>query len=266
VKTLLLNQKDMTVRCHPCLVTNVDLKLNPKHDKQIWIVKYNFLGLLRICESFELFRDARNLYEGGVIGEGIVKLLRPLTAAGMHGKWATNLLLKHYRQLTLDMLIAATKGSTARRKHCQLGEQVESCKFKRFSTKADVTHSIKNGKSLPVLLYGSVEEWKAGVIIVAQNRWYFSEISFGNGDGVLDDVYGLTYHHVTLVDNDICFGGGNEEFTTTLGEHHLSFWDYGLVLPEILREDMFQREGYRYAVIRSNWQYVDQTCEWNQFD
>ena len=44
----------------------LDLKLNPKREKPIWIAKFNFLGLLRVCESFSNFKHVRNLYEGGV--------------------------------------------------------------------------------------------------------------------------------------------------------------------------------------------------------
>jgi hypothetical protein len=38
-----------------------------------------------------------------------------------------------YRQLTLDMLIAATKGQWFQQAYCPLGENVESCKFKRYN-------------------------------------------------------------------------------------------------------------------------------------
>ena len=33
-------------------IESLDLKMNPGREKPIWIAKYNFLGLLRICESF----------------------------------------------------------------------------------------------------------------------------------------------------------------------------------------------------------------------
>jgi hypothetical protein len=58
----------------------LDKKLNPKRVKPIWIAKFNFLGLLRVCEPFVEFKHVQKLYEGGVIGEGIVKELRPLVA------------------------------------------------------------------------------------------------------------------------------------------------------------------------------------------
>jgi hypothetical protein len=245
----------------------LDLKLNPKRDKPIWIAKFNFLGLLRVCESFEHFRHARNLYEGGVIGEGIVKQLRPLTATGTHTKWATNLLLKYYRQLTLDMLISASKVGEDKRKECPLGENVESCKFRRYTHFVDVEHSIANGEPLAVLLYGSNSNWKAGVIVVAKNHWYFHEITFGDGTGIVDDKYGLAYHFVDCGGNKFLLGVHNDQFNTCLeGKPEFPFWDYGLVLPDVLREDMNRRAGYRYALIRSNWQYLDRTWQWNEFE
>jgi hypothetical protein len=260
------NRSTASVMRFLCHLEVLDLKLNPKRDKPIWIVKYNFLGLLRICETFPLFRHARNLYEGGVIGEGIVKVLRPLTAAGMHGKWATNLLLKHYRQVTLDMLIAATEGRGIRRKVCPLGEEVESSKFRRYTTIADVTHLMNMGKPLSVMLYGSAQGWKAGVIVVSRNRWYFKEVDLGNGIGVIDDVYGLAYHSVTLVAGDTCLGIVNEPFTKLVGDQEYPFWDYGLLLPDLVRPQMDDRNDYKYGIVRSNWQYLDRKFEWNEFD
>jgi hypothetical protein len=249
------------------LMESLDLKLNPKRQKPIWIAKYNFLGLLRICESFEPFQHARNLYEGGVIGEGIVKQLRPLTAAGMHQKWATNLLLRYYRQQSLDMLIAAAEGIGVRRKHCPLGENVEASKFKRYTHVMDVTHSMECGEPLPVLLYGTNARWKAGVILVYKNHWYFLEISFGDGTAVIDDEYGMAYHLAVAPGPPSSLGILHQEFAECLdGDPTLPFWDYGLVLPDILRVDMEGQAGYRYAIVRSNWQYLDAMRQWNEFE
>jgi hypothetical protein len=46
------------------LMEVLDVKQSPKCAKPIWIAKFNFLGLLRVCESFVQFRHVRNLYEG----------------------------------------------------------------------------------------------------------------------------------------------------------------------------------------------------------
>jgi hypothetical protein len=257
------NRSTAAVMRFLCHMESLDLKLNPKRAKPIWIAKFNFLGLLRVCESFEHFQHVRNLYEGGVIGEGIVKVLRPLVANGEHARRATNLLLRHYRQFTLDLLIEAAEGDHSNRRMCPLGDNVEFSKFKRYTTAAEVVHRISKGHPLPVLLYGSTEVWKAGVIIVAQNHWYFREISFGQGEDVMEDEYGLSYHRVQLHQNEICLGAMNGEFKDSLeGDHNLQFWDYGIVVPDILDASA----DSRYGILRSNWQYLNQYCEWSEFD
>ena len=243
-----------------CKIESLDSKLKPKRAKPIWIAKFNFLGLLRICESFVLFRHVRNMYEGGIVGEGIVKVLRPLVSKGVHDKWAANLLMKYYRQFTLDLLIQATEGDLPKRLKCPLGENVESSKFKRYTTVAEVIDQIQKGQPLPILLFGSPVEWRAGVIIVASNRWYFRELECGIGEDVLDDPYGLAYHRIHLREYEDCFGRVNGDFTQSLGG--LPFWDYGIVLPDII-EDV---QVFRYGILRSNWQYLDRNCNWSQFD
>ena len=187
-------------------IESLDLRLYPQRAKPIWLAKFNFMGLLRVCESFVDFKHVRNLYEGGVIGEGMVKVLRPLVAKGIHKNWASNLLLAHYRRRTLDMLIEEAEDNNNGRRPCPLGEDVESSKFRRYTTTAEVKFTISRGRPLPILLYGSTFDWKAGAIIVAQNRWYFREIVFANNEEVVDDTYGLAYHQIFLSNHEICLG------------------------------------------------------------
>ena len=45
-------------------IESLNQKLNPRRDKPLWIAKFNFLGLLRVCDYFVQFKHVRNLYEG----------------------------------------------------------------------------------------------------------------------------------------------------------------------------------------------------------
>lgn len=243
---------------------SLDLKLNPKRLKPIWISKFNFLGLLRDCESFLQSNHVRNLYEGGMFGEGIVKLLRPLVAKGVHGRWATHLLLAHYQHSTLDILINATEDENIGHPNmCPLGKNIESSQFKRYTTAAEVVYRMSKGQPIPVLLYGSAEDWRAGAIIVAQNHWYFREIEFSAGVGVIDDKYGLTYHQARLVNEEICIGVVDGEFTESLGDMNLSFWDYAIIFPDLIHNDRLE---YRYGIVRSSWQYLDKERRWSEHE
>jgi hypothetical protein len=242
------------------LMEKLDLKLYPRRAKPIWIAKYNFTSLLRVCESFVHFKHVKNLYEGGVIGEAVVKVLRPLVAKGVHKNWATNLLLAHYRQCTLDLLIEEAEEKDRTPIPCPLGEDVESSKFKRYTTTAEVNFRITNGRPIPVLLYGSSHQWKAGVIIVAQKRWYFKEVVFLNNEEVVNDPFGLAYHQIHLPVDEILFGQINGEYTHRLGEFQLPFWDYGLLLPELVTNT----RPFRYSLLRSSWQFLDANHQWSE--
>jgi hypothetical protein len=63
----------------------------------------------------------------------------------------------------------------------------------------------------------------------------------------------MAYHHAELPDNSTILGDADAEFQDCLdGNPNLPFWDYGLVLPDILRLAMDGLPGYRYAIVRSN--------------
>jgi hypothetical protein len=139
------------------LMENLDGRLNPRRKKTIWIAKFNFLGLLRVCDSFVHFRHVRNLYEGGSIGEGMVKELRPLVAKGVKDDWATNVLLSYYRQSSLELLIGSVEQTTGNSdivEHCPLGPDVQESKFKQYTTAADVFYCNEGRYKYALLLNG----------------------------------------------------------------------------------------------------------------
>lgn len=54
-------------------------KKDKKQKKPSYLKKYNFISLIRAVEQLDDFDTQRIIQEGGLDGEGIVKLLRPLT-------------------------------------------------------------------------------------------------------------------------------------------------------------------------------------------
>ncbi len=245
------------------LIEQLDVKLTPQRRKPIWIAKFNFLGLLRVCESFVPFRHVKNLYEGGEIGEAIVKQLRPFVAKGVHRRWATNLLLAHYRNRTLDTLIDSLEDNGKKQKGCLLGILIEASKFKRYSTTAEITHLMANGRPIPVLVYGSPIKWKVGAIIVFQKHWYFKEIVFQKSvESKVDDKYGLTYHTVISPALEPCFGKVGGYINQSLGSDNLPFWDYALMFADLVGTI----HQFRYAIVRSGWEHLSVNNEWSTHD
>jgi hypothetical protein len=239
------------------LMENLDCRMNPKRTKVIWIAKFNFLGLLRVCDSFVHYRHVRNLYEGGTIGEGMVKQLRPLVAKGVHSKWATNLLLSFYRHSVLNSLIHSLEkitgeGSTVN--CCPLGSQIVHSKFKRFTTAANVSHLLEEGSPIPVLVYGTYALWKPGVVIVSGSRWYLRVILFDKDDCV-NDIHGLTFFRVKLSKNEECYEEGVHPSSN--GNNLLG---YGLMLPNVI----CNRGEYRYSLMLNGWEYVNEKFGWSK--
>jgi hypothetical protein len=70
----------------------------------IYEVKYNFISLPRAVRLLSRFGSARNIQEGGIDGEGIVKMLRPLTPRGLKQHFARNLMDAFHRDLQLEQL------------------------------------------------------------------------------------------------------------------------------------------------------------------
>jgi hypothetical protein len=246
-------------------IEKLDAKMNPKRKAPIWITKFNFLGLLGVCELFSSFEHVRNLYKGGVIEEGVVKELQPLVAKGVHAKWATTLLLSHYRHESIDLMIRAIEETTelsGNANDCPLGDQVEANKYKRFSTLAEVSDLIASGRPFPVLLYGAEEAWKAGVVVVYKKYWFVKELVFLLDDSNNDEL-GFTFHRVALGREEICVGSAKSTTVKqSLGNTGLLFWKYGLVLPDTINDTV----NYQYSIVRDGWQYLDEKHDWSEHD
>ena len=70
----------------------------------LYEVKYNFISLPRAVRLLSRFGSARNIQEGGVDGEGVVKMLRPLTPRGLKQHFARNLMDAFHRDQQLAQL------------------------------------------------------------------------------------------------------------------------------------------------------------------
>jgi hypothetical protein len=68
--------------------------------------KYNFISLPRAVRLLRTYGSARNIQEGGMDGEGIVKMLRPLPPRGLKAHFARNLINAFHRDQQLGELCA----------------------------------------------------------------------------------------------------------------------------------------------------------------
>jgi hypothetical protein len=139
-------------------------KLMPNRTDPVWIAKYNILGLLRVPEHFIRPRHFRNQYEGGDIGEGVVKELRKLCANAVRDGWSRNMIKNFYRGQSLDSLFREVQDGTKMlsgrwlqfrqsekrdvtlpRKQCR--------KFRRYRELQEITSLLEAGHPVSVLAY-----------------------------------------------------------------------------------------------------------------
>jgi hypothetical protein len=81
-------QVEASVRVFLCRYTEFDLLWNkypPHHQKYVpdWIVKYNYLSLLNLPDLIELNGPLRGIWEGGAIGEGFLRYIKPEITNGL---------------------------------------------------------------------------------------------------------------------------------------------------------------------------------------
>jgi hypothetical protein len=95
--------------CHAKLllsmITKLDRLMHPKDSlPNLYEVKYNFISLTRAVSLLAVYGSARNIQEGGTDGEGVVKMLRPLTPRGLKQHFARNLMNAYHRDQQLQEL------------------------------------------------------------------------------------------------------------------------------------------------------------------
>ena len=84
----------------------LDIMLHPARTLPLYLAKYNFPSLMRAVSHLQRFGNIRDLHEGGIEGEAIVKVLRPLVPKGLKDNFAKHLLRKALRDKTLDRLLS----------------------------------------------------------------------------------------------------------------------------------------------------------------
>jgi hypothetical protein len=185
----------------------VDQNLVPDRKEPVWLAKYNILGLLRVPEHFLRHRHFRNQYEGGENGEGIVKDLRPLCPNAVRGGWSRNLILKFYRNQSLDAMCDEAKSSwkdfALFQKPSISGfylKDGELKKFRRYRDKEEIDSSIENGYPLSVVSFRPIHNPArlafACVMSTKNQQWTMRFIDILVGEDTHQDSQGYLYFPV----------------------------------------------------------------------
>jgi hypothetical protein len=79
-----------------------DRKINPNAKVPFWITSYSYPCLLNLPAHMKEYGPLKNLWEGGVRGEGSLRFIKPLHRnLGLRSGWPVNILTRVYRKFGL---------------------------------------------------------------------------------------------------------------------------------------------------------------------
>ena len=240
----------------------VDRVLMPNRTDPIWIAKYGMMGLLRVPEHFLRHRHFRNQYEGGTIGEGIVKYLRSLCPNAVRDGWSWNLLKRFYRNQSIQALCIEAKKEWMSFENFQMPVVVQSYlteydqkKFRRYRKLEDVIVDFEKGYLISVVVYkrNNTTPFRIAFVLQTNNcQWSLHFLKFGQGEAYIDKQ-GLSYFPIEINKMGIQLTCQSSLF---LSGH--VFDSYAVMLPN-LWTGKCAKGLYRYAVLNEDWERL--SCE-----
>jgi hypothetical protein len=100
-----INQAEVYVRLFLTEYSRLEEHLYSDKEKVRWHSNYNFLSLLRCVEQMKDTRPSRNLWEGGLCGEGYLCFVKATIKSGLRHLWQYSLMSILLRQRTILVLI-----------------------------------------------------------------------------------------------------------------------------------------------------------------
>ena len=165
--------------------------------KAVWIQTYTLLGILRAPTHFYDYVWVRSLYEGGDMGEGVVKHLRPLSPTGVKMNWSFHVVEGYYRRLTMSFLQGFLKPTNLPNNPTT----VDHRSYVRYGTRADIHDKIDNRVVLSILIYKDTLTSKLviGSIIIQCKQQYLCEYKCSCLP-IFEDKFGYVYFTLELTD------------------------------------------------------------------
>jgi hypothetical protein len=243
----------------------VDKAIHPARKAAIWIAKYNMLGLFRVPQHFVRHHHVRSLYEGGEIGEGIVKVLRMLCPRGVRDGWSKNLINAFYRKRSMEglkMEVASVWSPEWTlfervREVVAVASDYRKKKFRRYSHIQEVVMSLTKGYPVSVVVLIRLTDKKVFPCCVVADRgaWSLHLLDLAEEESSLDQD-GFLYFPVDIIVEPVAVNT-----ISSLCVDGYTFHCYGMMIPELWCRDA-THPNYRYAVISEDWEQLEEGNTW----
>jgi hypothetical protein len=135
------------------------------HPKYVpgWVTKYNFLALLKLPEMIKEFGPVRGIWEGGAMGEGFLRYIKPEISSGLRFHWQQWILNNFLEKKAFDMISRDTSKS----------EQSDyNDLFKIYPSVAAAIRKFKSGTAVSLVAYGC----EIGIVCRSENQVFVLEV------------------------------------------------------------------------------------------
>jgi hypothetical protein len=150
-------------------IAMLDRLMNPGENMtNIYERKYNFISLPRAVALLPVYGSARNIQEGGLDGEGIVKMLRPLTPRGLKQHFARNLMDAFHRDQQLQEHCDEVRDHVTMLHTCTENERAD---MNRLAALEDAELNGSNDEGAPTLMEDEDDIAMEGIFAMDQQQF-----------------------------------------------------------------------------------------------
>jgi len=222
-----------------------------------WSTTYTLLGILRAPTHFRDYTHVRSLYEGGDLGEGIVKHLRVFSPTGIHEGWAKNVLLNYYRKDLMKILNDECMKTKQDDLSIPYEARIDHKSFIRYGSKFDIRQKINNGEVISSLFYldGNTHCTIIGCMILQVQVWYLCVIHIPDPLDYFIDEFGFTYFQIELCEDEYVI---ENRYDKNVLNSNIKLWKQGLILPSC----RFQPNQYYFCLITDDGYTLTERLHW----
>jgi hypothetical protein len=189
-----VSEADFRIKWFLSCYARMDTRVYPNRKKPTWVTSYNIPCLLNLPRSMKAFGPLRNLWEGGVRGEGFLQYVKPKHGRhGMRTGWPLRMLLTLSQQKSLDMMSKFV--------HRQSEEKVDtlhrSTDCYKYPSRTVLQHDLTSGNPISVLFRTD------GTFAAHVAPRFFAQLSFSDETSV--SKAGFQYIEWELTNDDVTF-------------------------------------------------------------
>jgi hypothetical protein len=175
------------VRHFLSLFSNLDSFLDPDRKIPTWITKYNFLSLLNLPDQVKKFGSVRNIWEGGVQGEGFLRTVKGILKTGLTKQWEKWLLEKLLFGMAYKNISETATG---------VPPELVTSDAKVYPTQPDAFYAIKSFRPFAAI---GLQPGSVFVVLYRKSREVFG-LKFRTSSHYVTGKEGLPYYALEIVE------------------------------------------------------------------